>query len=159
MTSIYTEWKQVPESELGDFNHVDHQTYIRWMREMTKQHFAALGFDREYFVKLDRCFVVRRHSVEHLSPCFHKDRVLFVTWLSEVGHKIVKRQHRIFKLDDSGDLVPVVRAQNLSIFVDTEVKPTPIPSDILDVFTTVTDAEALRHAHSLSAPPELLHVS
>lgn len=151
MSGIHSHWKQIPESEIGDFSHVDHQNYIRWMREMTQAHFATIGFDRNYFVERGECFVVRRHSVEHLAPCFLDDQLLLVTWISELGNKAAKRQHRIFKFDESGNQVPVVRAQNLSIFVDTRVSPVSIPAEIGDVLTVLSEREVNEHILSLSA--------
>lgn len=155
MSRIHSQWKQIPEFEISDMQHVDHQNYIRWMREMTHDHYTALGFSRDYFVDIGKCFVVRRHSVEHLSPCFLNDTLLLATWISEVGKKAVKRMHRIFKVTPSGECIPVVSAETLSIFVDIKVKPTAIPEEIKDKLVVVPVYEAEKYIRALAANPEL----
>ena len=132
MIPIHSQWKRIPESEIGDMSHVEYQNYIRWMREMTQAHFAVMGFNRDYFRALEKTFVVRRHSVEHLSPCFAGDRLLLVTWLSEAGARAIKRQHRIYKVDDTGEQSLVLAAENLAVFVDKAVKPATIPADLVE---------------------------
>jgi acyl-CoA thioester hydrolase len=155
MSGIHCRWTRIPAAEIGDFDHVDHQNYIRWMYEMAREHFANMGVNRDFFKALDQFFVVRRHSVEHISPCFLDDRVLLATWVSEQGSKALKRQHRIYKMDESENLRPVLRAQTLSIFVDKSVTPTSIPAKVSDAIDVVTDRDFDDFIKSVKPPSKL----
>jgi len=141
MQPIHSQWKCIPETEIGDMDHVEYQTYIRWMREMTQAHFSALGFHRDYFRTLEKTFAVRRHTVEHLSPCFPRDNLLLVTWLSESGARAIKRQHRIYKVDETGKRTLVLTAENLAVFVDKSVKPSRIPADLAEKLVVVSESD------------------
>lgn len=152
MQSIHSRWKKVPESDIGLLSHVEYQHYIRWMREMAQDHFAMVGLSTEYFTELGKCFVVRRHSVEHLSPCFLDDRILMVSWVSELGSKTLKRQHRIIKLAPSDEKIKVVSAESLSIFVDDQVKPALIPDAVRERIPAVGYAEVVQYMEALDEP-------
>lgn len=159
MSDIHCRWMCIPEMDVGDFGHVDNHTYIMWMRDMAQSHFSEMGIGRAFLKELGQCFVVRRQRVEHISPCFLGDKVLFATAVSELGNKALKRQHRVFKLDESENLRPVLRATALGIFVDQSVKPTSIPEDISDVINVVSDREFSEFIRSVELPPKLSQVS
>ena len=149
MDGIYSQWLTVPETTIGDFDHVDHIVYTQWLRDVTVAHYGSLGINNDLFKSLDQCFVVRRRKIEHLAPCFLDDRLLFVTWISELGNKAVKRQHRILKRGRKDSLVTVVRAVNLSIFVDRAISAVAIPDSIRSQMTVLTERDFETFKHSL----------
>ena len=152
MSGVFSQWKQVPEFEIGAMNHVDHQNYGDWTHKITQDHLASIGFRVEYFIEKGECFVLRRQKVEYLAPCFLDDRLLLITWISEVGNKTVKRQHRIFKVDEKGERTLAYKAQNLSIFVDADVNPAPIPQEVMKVLNAATEAQVLEYLSAQDVP-------
>ena len=120
---------------------MDHVVYTGWLRDATRKHYNSFGLDRDFFIAREEYFVVRRRKTEHVKPCFLNDKVLISTWISELGRKAVRRQHRIYKLDEQENLVNVCIAQNLSVYVDKDVAPTIIPDAVSSKLIVRTDRD------------------
>jgi acyl-CoA thioester hydrolase len=119
-------------SDIDELGHVSNLTYVRWVQEAAKAHSVAVGWDHEAYRRTGAVFVVRRHVIEYLTPCFAGEAVRLVTWIATWSAASSLRRTRIHRAADARELA---RADTLWAFVSTESgRPTRIRREIVNAF-------------------------
>jgi acyl-CoA thioester hydrolase len=59
-------------------NHVNNVVYFRWVQEVASRHWEQLTTPQQ---REQWLWVVRRHEIDYLRPCFRNDRVAAYTWV------------------------------------------------------------------------------
>lgn len=131
-------------SSIDGYGHVNNIEYLRWMQEVATAHTASEGWTLDRYRQSRAIWVVRRHSIDYLSPAYAGERLDLHTWIEWVKDcQSVRR----YLLTRAGEHRALVRAETLWVCVDPESgRPKRVPEDFIQAFDLVSggDAEALR---------------
>jgi len=114
------------------------------MQEVATAHTASEGWTLDRYRQSRAIWVVRRHSIDYLSPAYAGERLDLHTWIEWVKDcQSVRR----YLLTRAGEHRALARAETLWVCVDPESgRPKRVPEDFIQAFDLVSggDAEALR---------------
>lgn len=131
-------------SSIDGYGHVNNIEYLRWMQEVATAHTASEGWTLDRYRQSRAIWVVRRHTIDYLSPAYAGERLDLHTWIEWVKDcQSVRR----YLLTRAGEHLALVRAETLWVCVDPESgRPKRVPEDFIQAFDLVSggDAEALR---------------
>ena len=127
----------VVERSSLDFNrHVNNLEYIRWMQEAAIKHSSHFGWTPRRYMESGFSWVVGSHYVKYLRPAFEEERLAVVTWVSELGSRVLTRQYWCVNKDSKKILV---KAETLWVFVDRTGKPTRIIDELKRDYRVIKD--------------------
>nr|WP_170181123.1 thioesterase family protein [Chlorobaculum thiosulfatiphilum] len=131
-------------SSIDGYGHVNNIEYLRWMQEVATAHTASEGWTLDRYRQSCAIWVVRRHTIDYLSPAYAGERLDLHTWIEWVKDcQSVRR----YLLTRAGEHRALVRAETLWVCVDPESgRPKRVLEDFIQAFDLVSggDAEALR---------------
>jgi acyl-CoA thioester hydrolase len=144
LRSVYTHIFEVSASSIDGYGHVNNIEYLRWMQEVATAHTTSEGWTLDRYRQSRAIWVVRRHTIDYLSPAYAGERLDLHTWIEWVKDcQSVRR----YLLTRAGEHRALVRAETLWVCVDPESgRPKRVPEDFIQAFDLVSggDAEALR---------------
>lgn len=123
-------------ADIDDNGHVNNAVYLAWIGELTGEHAAACGFDREWSRGQGGVWLVRRHDITYHRPALLGDELrLTVRVVSIRGARGVRRTE-------------VTRASDASAIVDcttewvwvrlADGRPGRVPAAIRDAYGETT---------------------
>jgi acyl-CoA thioester hydrolase len=96
-------------------------------------HSVAVGWDHPAYKRLGAIFVVRKHEVEYLAPCFAGEKLRASTWVDRFELASSVRATTITRVTDDKLLC---RASTLWVFVPYDGgRPRRIPPEVRDAFS------------------------
>ena len=144
MRSVYTHTFAVPESSIDDYGHVNNIEYLRWMQDVATAHIASEGWTLDRYRQDRAIWVVRRHSIDYLTPAFAGERLDLHTWIEWVKDCQSVRRYLLTK---EGQRRALARAETHWVCVDPESgRPRRVPEAFILAFDLLPggEAEALR---------------
>ncbi|MEM9488559.1 MAG: acyl-CoA thioesterase [Myxococcota bacterium] len=133
-------------ADIDQLEHVSNQVYLRWVLEVAERHSTAVGYDLPAYRQLGAVFVVRRHELDYLRPCYRDERIRVSTWVDSWRAASTVRLTRIVRRvdpadgspdhdDDDAGSVELARAKTVWAFVDmVSGRPTRIPAALREIF-------------------------
>ena len=116
MKQIYRYELVVPKEAEDQNGHVNNIEYLRWMQDAAVQHSDKLGCTA-YTTAAKAMWVVRTHKIEYLKPAFAGDKVVILTWVSNVRRVQSLRKYKVIRPADQAVLA---EGETDWVFVDAE---------------------------------------
>jgi acyl-CoA thioester hydrolase len=119
----------VHENDIDILNHVNNTVYLKWVQDVATAHWesATTVEQRQHWI-----WVVRRHEIDYLRPCFLQDEVLAYTWVIPTASNGSDRMV-VFKNKATGKIITQVKTT--WILVDPiSQRGIKVPAEILQLF-------------------------
>jgi acyl-CoA thioester hydrolase len=131
MMQIYRYELTVPREAEDQNGHVNNVEYLRWMQDAAVRHSETSGCT-EATNNVGATWVARSHWIEYLKPAFAGQRVVVLTWVSDIRRVQSLRKYRITR---PADCVLLAEGETDWVFVDAQNgKLRSIPKNIKAVF-------------------------
>jgi acyl-CoA thioester hydrolase len=132
--AVYRHSLVVPQDAIDANGHANNVEYLRWMQDAAIGHADATGGSNATR-RIKASWVVRRHHIEFLQPAFAGDRLLVLTWVSNLRKASSLRKYLLLR---DTDCAVIARGETNWVFVDSHSgRPIPIPKEILSLFQVV----------------------
>lgn len=120
----------IHKNDIDDLKHVNNTVYFRWVQEAATAHWESVTSPDQ---RSQWVWVVRRHEIDYLRPCFLTDSVMAYTWVipseGNGSDRIV-----VFKNITTEKIITQVKTT--WILVDPATKRgCKIPAEILQLFS------------------------
>ncbi|MCA9689683.1 MAG: acyl-CoA thioesterase [Myxococcales bacterium] len=120
------------DEDIDALGHVNNVVYLRWIQDAASAHSAAVGYDMAAYRASGAAFVVRRHEIDFVRPCFAGDALEVITWVDGWRPASSVRCSRVVR---RGDDVEVARARTLWAFINLETGgPARITEAVIEAF-------------------------
>ena len=116
MQPIYRHELTVPKEAEDQNGHVNNVEYLRWMQNAAIEHSVTAGCTAATRA-IGATWVVRLHKIEYLKPAFAGDRVVVMTWVSNVRRVQSLRKYRIIR---PADQTLLAEGETDWVFVDAQ---------------------------------------
>ena len=148
MKQIYRYELTVSENTIDENGHVNNVEYLRWMMDSAVLHAGILGCTSA-IKKIDATWVVRTHRIKYLRPAFAGEKIVILTWVSNLRRVLSLRKYKVVRISDKAVLA---EGETGWVFVNAKTgKLRSIPKDILALFEVLPqekEAEVMKHIHS-----------
>ena len=135
MTQVYQYPLTVPEEALDVNRHVNNIEYLRWMQDAAVLHSDVQGCTK-VTIAAGATWVVRTHHIEYLRPAFAGEKIVVLTWVSNLRRVQSLRKYKIIRIEDNTILV---EGETNWVFVDAKTgKLRSIPSNIMAAFEVLS---------------------
>src|SRR5688572_3617331 len=98
MTTSFQHPITVHSNDIDELGHVNNVVYIRWVQEVAAAHWRHVG-SRELIEKYS--WVVLRHEIDYITPCFLDDRIMGSTWVGEHHGAKFERFVQLLRVKDN----------------------------------------------------------
>ena len=136
MPQIYRYELTVPKEAEDQNGHVNNIEYLRWMQDAAMQHSETSGCTGATNA-IGATWVVRSHRIEYLKPAYAGQKVVVLTWLSDLRRVQSLRKYRIIRPADKAILA---EGATDWVFVDAQNgKLRSIPQEIKSAFEVLPE--------------------
>ena len=119
----------VQASDIDTNNHVNNVVYLQWIQDVSTAHWRSLVTPEQ---TTPYAWVVRRHEIDYLRPCFLADNLMAYTW---VGHPEGPAFDRFLVILNTETHKPIMQAKTTWYLLDaTTMRTRKIPHEILHWF-------------------------
>jgi acyl-CoA thioester hydrolase len=137
MPQIYRHELVVPREAEDQNGHVNNVEYLRWMQDAAMRHSETTGCTQATN-EAGATWVVRTHKIEYLKPAFAGERIVVVTWVSDIRRVQSLRKYRIIRPADKALLA---EGETNWVFVDAQKGSLrSIPKEVKAKFELLTEA-------------------
>ncbi|MEN6359585.1 MAG: acyl-CoA thioesterase [Smithella sp.] len=137
MPQIYRHELVVPREAEDQNGHVNNVEYLRWMQDAAMRHSETTGCTQATN-EAGATWVVRAHKIEYLKPAFAGERIVVVTWVSDIRRVQSLRKYRIIRPADKALLA---EGETNWVFVDAQKGSLrSIPKEVKVKFELLTEA-------------------
>jgi len=130
---------------IDENGHVNNVEYLRWMLDAAVMHADILGCT-EATKAVGATWVVRTHCIKYLRPAFAGEKIVVLTWVSNLRRVLSLRKYKVVRMEDEAVLA---EGETDWVFVNAATgKLRSIPKDILSVFEILpkeNEAEVMKH--------------
>lgn len=70
----------VKPEDIDQMGHVNNVVYLKWVQEAATAHWNELATPE---MKRENIWVISRHEIDYLNPCFLDSRLVAKTWVGE----------------------------------------------------------------------------
>jgi acyl-CoA thioester hydrolase len=131
LSPIYSKKIHIPETAIGENDHVNNVVYVQWMQDIAVEHYAAIGGIEAQGAQ--STWVIREHRVEYFLPAFAGEQIEIRTWVENVRRVRALREYEFVRTSDSKMLV---KGETDWVFVDVKTgSPRAIPQQVMDTFS------------------------
>lgn len=124
----------VGPADIDELGHANNVCYLAWLERCAWAHSAAVGFDVQQMLALNRAMVVRNVRMQYLQATFEGDELLIGDWLSSSDGRL--RATRTFQILRPGPRPTVMRAEVDFVCVDVEQgRPARMPPEFVAAYT------------------------
>lgn len=128
MTHIYQYRLTVPDHAIDVNGHVSNIEYLRWMQEAAVSHMDVQECNKAT-LDAGATWVVRMHHLKYLRPAFGGEKIIVLTWVSNLNRFQCLRKYRIVRPHDKTLLV---KGETEWVFVDAKTGHLrSIPKDVI----------------------------
>ena len=106
---------------------VYYANYLDFLEEARTDYFEKLGYSIKQLTDEGIWFVVGRQEIDYKSPARYADTLEVNTWVNRVTGVRIEFEYEIKNQNSA----LIAKAKTVLICVDKELKPQPIPQDIL----------------------------
>lgn len=131
MKQIFLYELTVTDDTIDENGHVNNVEYLRWMLDAAVQHAEMLGC-ASAIKAIGATWVVRTHRIEYLRPAFAGEKIVVLTWVSNLRRVLSLRKYKVVRITDKALLA---EGETDWVFVHAQTgKLRSIPKDILALF-------------------------
>jgi acyl-CoA thioester hydrolase len=131
MAKVFTWQFTVRSYELDTFGCVNTSVYHNYLENGATRASAEAGFAYDWYFEQRKAWVVRRMTIQYLSPLRYGDELELRTWVSDVRRILSHREYDLRRADGS----PVVRARARWVYVNLDtMRPERIPAEAHPAF-------------------------
>lgn len=116
MSQIYRYELTVPKEAEDQNGHVNNIEYLRWIQDAAMKHSEIAGCTQATNTA-GATWVVRTHKIEYLKPAFAGDRIVVLTWVSNIRRVQSLRKYRIIR---PADKTLLAEGETDWVFVDAK---------------------------------------
>ena len=136
-SAIYRYDITVPASAIDENGHLNNVAYVQWMQDVAIAHANHTACTKETNA-VGATWVVRAHRVEYLKPAFEGEKIVVLTWITNIRKVRSQRKYSFFRPLDRAVLAT---GETDWVFVNAQTgRPLSIPSAVASAFELVTDA-------------------
>lgn len=129
MPQIYQYQLTIPDYAIDVNGHVSNIEYLRWMQEAAVSHMDIQGCTKAT-IDSGATWVVRMHHIKYLRPAFGEEKIIVLTWVSNLNRFQSLRKYRIIRTNDNTVLV---KGETEWVFVDAKTgRLRSIPKDVIN---------------------------
>jgi len=126
----------VDAEDIDALGHTNNVCYLAWLERCAWAHSAAVGFDVEQMLRLNRAMVVRDVRMQYLQATFEGDALHIGDWLSASDGRL--RATRTFQIlrAGAGSVTTVMRAEVDFVCIDIKRgRPAKMPAEFVAAYT------------------------
>jgi len=135
----------ITDDTIDENGHVNNVEYLRWMLDAAVRHAEMLGCTSA-IKALGATWVVRTHHITYLLPAFAGEKIVVLTWVSNLRRVLSLRKYIVVRRSDKAVLA---EGQTDWVFVNARTgKLRSIPKDIIALFEVLPpqkEAEVMKH--------------
>jgi acyl-CoA thioester hydrolase len=132
--SVYRHSISVSQDAIDVNGHVNNVEYLRWMQDAAVGHADATG-STAVTRKAGASWVVRSHHIEYLQPTFAGDRLVVLTWVSNLRKASSLRKYLVVR---ETDRALIARGETNWVFIESHSgRPIAIPKEVFSLFEVV----------------------
>jgi acyl-CoA thioester hydrolase len=90
--------------DIDGLGHVSNLVYLRWVLDVAVAHSDAGGWRWADYQRLGAAWVVRRHEIDYVAPCFAGDVIDARTWVAQWEGASCIRRTRLVRAADGREL-------------------------------------------------------
>lgn len=146
--SVYRYSILVSQDAIDANGHANNVEYLRWMQDAAVAHADAIG-GTDATRNAGASWVVRSHHVEYLQPTFADDRLIVLTWVSNLRKASSLRKYLLLR---ETDRAVIARGETNWVFVESQSgRPIAIPKEVVSLFEVVPPSSEPRDGTALEA--------
>lgn len=119
----------ISEKDIDELNHVNNIVYFKWVQQAATAHWESVTTPEQ---RNRWWWVVRRHEIDYLRPCFLNDAVKAYTWVLPAGSNASDRIV-VFKNTSTDKIITQVKTTWVLIDPATQ-RSAMLPDDIRQLF-------------------------
>jgi acyl-CoA thioester hydrolase len=119
----------ISEKDIDELNHVNNIVYFKWVQQAATAHWESVTTPEQ---RNRWWWVVRRHEIDYLRPCFLNDDVKAYTWVLPAGSNASDRIV-VFKNTSTDKIITQVKTTWVLIDPATQ-RSAAIPASVLQLF-------------------------
>ena len=132
--SVHRYFILISDDAIDANGHANNVEYLRWMQDAAVSHADATGCT-DATKEATASWVVRSHHVDYLQPTFAGDRIIVLTWVSNLRKASSLRKYLLLR---ETDRAVIARGETNWVFVDAQTgRPTAIPKEVFSLFEVV----------------------
>ncbi|MBI1815500.1 MAG: thioesterase family protein [Deltaproteobacteria bacterium] len=114
--------------DVNAFGELGAATVLRFMQQTASDASAAAGFDVEWYADHGTIWLIRRSTVEYVTPAIYRDELAVHTWVSDIRRVRSRREYELRRI---GDDTLIARGVSDWVYVDTASgKPVRAPEEL-----------------------------
>jgi len=145
MKQIFCYELTVSNDTIDENGHVNNVEYLRWMLDAAVKHSGILGCTAA-IKEIGATWVVRTHHITYLLPAFAGEKIVVLTWVSNLRRVLSLRKYKVVRMSDKAVLA---EGETDWVFVHAETgKLRSIPKKIMALFEVLPqekEAEVMKH--------------
>ncbi len=145
MKQIFRYELTVTDDTIDENGHVNNVEYLRWMLDAAVMHSGMLGCTTA-IKDIGATWVVRTHHITYLLPAFAGEKIVVLTWVSNMRRVLSLRKYKVVRIADKALLA---EGETGWVFVNAQTgKLRSIPKDIMALFEVLPpqkEAEVMKH--------------
>jgi len=131
---------EIAHNAIDGNQHVNNIQYIQWMQDIAIAHAAFVG-GTAAAEAAGGAWYTRSHHIEYLSPAFEGERLLALTWVTDLQRVRSCRRYRFLRAADHAVLAD---AESLWVFVDAKTgRPRSIPPSVTSCYEPLQEDEVV----------------
>ena len=144
--SVYCYSISVSPDAIDANGHANNVEYLRWMQDAAVGHADTTG-STAVTRKAGASWVVRNHHIEYLQPTFAGDRLVILTWVSNLRKASSLRKYLVVR---ETDRALIARGETNWVFIESHSgRPIAIPKEVFSLFEVVPPSFEPRDANAL----------
>lgn len=120
----------IHENDIDALNHVNNIVYLKWVQQVATAHWQSVTTAEQ---RHQWWWVVHRHEIDYLRPCFLQDSVRAYTWVMPAETPTASHRVVVFKNKATGKVITQVKTTWVLVDPATQ-RGTTIPAHILALF-------------------------
>ena len=145
MKQVFRYELTVSDDTIDENGHVNNVEYLRWMLDAAVLHAEMLGCTAA-IKAIGATWVVRTHHITYLLPAFAGEKIVVLTWVSNLRRVLSLRKYKVVRMADKAILA---EGETDWVFVHAQTgKLRSIPGDIIALFEVLPppkEAEVMKH--------------
>lgn len=127
----------VSPEDIDELGHTNNVCYLVWLERCAWAHSAAVGFDVQQMLALNRAMVVRDVRMQYLQATFEGDLLFIGDWVSSSDGRLrATRTFQIVRANTDDKQVTVLRAEIDFVCIDIERgRPARMPAEFIGAYT------------------------
>ena len=124
---------QVSEADTDALGHSNNVCYLAWLERCAWEHSAAVGFNTQQMLDINRAMVVRNVQMQYLQATFTADQLSIGDWISACDGRL--RATRRFQIIRHSDQATVLRADIEFVCINIETgRPIRMPAEFVAAY-------------------------